>query len=195
MLRISIRSTPAPKAFGASLRGRVPKTQPGWGSTNTACGAIAQAAEQRVRNAKIGARLPVAPPAFAACACGRRRLPRRSSRSEGGLYLRTSGLRLGRPISRPVCEQQNRRSVKPLPSGLHWCKSNPADHFNAECKIQSAELTAMGAGYVRSSGTLHSALLILHSDVPLAEQLRRRPAKPSRRVGSAIPARDARLNR
>ena len=76
----------------ASLRSRASKTQPGWGSTNTACGAIAQAVEQRVRNAKIGARLPVAP-----------------------------------PISRPVCEQQNRRSVKPLPSGLHWCKSNPAD--------------------------------------------------------------------
>lgn len=76
----------------ASLRSRASKTQPGWGGTNTACGAIAQAVEQRVRNAKIGARLPVAP-----------------------------------PISRSVCEQQNRRSVKTLPSGLHWCKSNPAD--------------------------------------------------------------------
>ena len=79
----------------ASLRSRASKAQRGWGSTNTAChfsGTIAQAVEQRIRIAKIGARLPVAP-----------------------------------PICRPVCEQQNRRSVKPLPSGLHWCKSNPAD--------------------------------------------------------------------
>jgi hypothetical protein len=95
-----------------SLCGRVSKTQPAWGSTRATCqwGRGRQAMHLPCKQAYVGA-LPALPTSLRPLRRGRRRLPRRSSKSAGGRYLPQKAASARQTISGLVAQLAERPVV------------------------------------------------------------------------------------